>query len=384
VPPDIEIKAMTEISDFKRFKGIWNKLLARSYVDNPYLTYEWFESWWETLGRRREMLLLVAAKGQDIIGIAPFMKHGSFIPGLRVAGVEFAGVPDADYHDFMILKDREETLREFIRYILETARYPFLRLPEMPEHSPNVEALDRILARESNIRAKKRVMSTCRYVPVDAGLPWEDQFRHVKRKMRGDIKRLLNRFKDIGGLRLTRIEPEEVKDALPHLYRHHVRRLAEKQKQSILRNPAHREFFSVLGKRFAERGWLEFLRLDSENDFVGMHYGFRYKGTSYCYQHGYNQALNRYSPGKMVLYHVIKEAHGSGLRKVDLLRGADSYKAHWTDLSRVNYEYMLFGKDRAAQASYIWFDRVKPWLQRVTRRRPPAARSGGQEERVDT
>ncbi len=365
MPPEIEIEAISDLSRFKQFGKIWNGLLARSYVDNPYLTHEWFQSWWEAFGDKHELLLLVAMRGQEILGLAPLMRHTAFIPGCPVAGVEFAGAPDADYHDFIILKDREEVLSEFIRYIFETAHYPFLRLSELPENSPNVEALNRILSRERDLRTRNRIIATCRYLPVDAGLPWEEQFRRVKRKMRGDIKRLLNRYSEIGGLRLTRIEAEEITENLPDLYRHHVERLVQKQKRSILEDPAHREFFSILGKRFASRGWLEFLRLDSDSGFVGIHYGFRYKGTAYCYQHGYNQALKQYSPGKMVLYHVIREAYAHGLRMVDLLRGADSYKSHWTDLSRTNYEFMLFGKGKSALAFYVWFARIKPFLQRI-------------------
>ncbi|MFH1314195.1 MAG: GNAT family N-acetyltransferase [Candidatus Eisenbacteria bacterium] len=374
MPPEITIEAVSDLPRLKQLGGIWNGLLARSAVDNPYLTHEWFLSWWEAFGDKRDPLLLVAKRGKDIIGLAPLMRHSSFIPGCRTAGIEFAGAPDADYHDFIILEDREAVLGQFIRFIFETEHSPFLRLSELSEDSPNVEALNMILSRERSIRGRKRTIATCRYLPVDAGLSWEEQFRRVKRKMRGDIKRLLNRYGEIGGLTLTRIGAEEIAENLPHLYRHHVERLVHKRKQSILENPAHREFFSILGKRFASRGWLEFLRLDSDSDFVGIHYGFRYNGRAYCYQHGHNQALDRYSPGKMVLYHVVREAFANGLSMVDLLRGADAYKSHWTDLFRTNYEFTFFGKGRSALGFYIWFDKVKPCLQRIAPLRLLAAR----------
>jgi CelD/BcsL family acetyltransferase involved in cellulose biosynthesis len=377
LPPEIRIEVISELSGFKRLEPAWNDLLGRSAVDNPYLTYEWFLSWWEAFGERHDLFLLIARRGREIIGLAPLMRHTSFIPGCRVTGIEFAGAPDADYHDFIILEDREEVLTKFVRFILETERYPFLRLSEMPEDSPNVEVLSRILPEEKGISARKRVVATCRYVPVDAGLPWEEQFRQVKRNMRADIKRLLNRYGEIGGLTLTRIGAGDVATNLPHLYRHHVERLVKQRRQSILEDPAHREFFSILGRRFASRGWLEFLRLDSDTGFVGILYGFRYKGTVYCYQHGYNQALKQYSPGKMLLYFVLREAHANGLRQVDLLRGADSYKAHWTDLLRTNYEFTLFGKGASALGCYIWFDRVKPWLLRLAPERLLTARRGG-------
>ena len=188
----IIIDTISTLPLFKDLEGVWNDLLGRSGSDNPFLTFEWLVSWWEAFGRRRDLLVLVARKNGDIIGIAPLMGHRSFMPGCKVPGVEFIGAPDADYHDFIVLEDREKVIELFLRTILQARRHTLLRFSEIPEDSPNLAPLRRVLSGATGLLRSEHVKTRCHYIPVDPDLSWDERFRGLKSNMRASLKRLLS------------------------------------------------------------------------------------------------------------------------------------------------------------------------------------------------
>ena len=92
----------------------------------------------------------------------------------------------------------------------------------------------------------------------------------------------------------------------------------------------HREII----RRFHRRGWLCSAVLRGGGKTLAAYYGFRMGGTAFAYQMGVDTGVPRLAPGLVVHAMVIERAMGEGYTEYDFLRGDDSYKARFTDLTR--------------------------------------------------
>jgi CelD/BcsL family acetyltransferase involved in cellulose biosynthesis len=73
---------------------------------------------------------------------------------------------------------------------------------------------------------------------------------------------------------------------------------------------------------------------------VSAEYGFEYGQKMYWYLSGFDPKYSSYSIGNITLF-LIEECIKRGFREFDLLRGEETYKNHWTNAHRRNFEIRL-------------------------------------------
>jgi len=93
----------------------WNALLAETAGASVFQTYEWFESWWTTLGGKNELFVVTMWDGQTLLGIAPLM----IVRRTGLRSLEFTGTPNADYQDFILGRRAAELLPLLARQLFE-------------------------------------------------------------------------------------------------------------------------------------------------------------------------------------------------------------------------------------------------------------------------
>ena len=104
------------------------------------------------------------------------------------------------------------------------------------------------------------------------------------------------------------------------------------------------EGLQVMAALALEQGWLRFHQLKVGEKVIAAMYCFRYRDTLYAYQIGFDSDWASYSPGRLLIAHVIQEAINEGIRELDWLSGADAYKFAWTDQARTD-SHLIFGKN---------------------------------------
>jgi CelD/BcsL family acetyltransferase involved in cellulose biosynthesis len=95
-------------------------------------------------------------------------------------------------------------------------------------------------------------------------------------------------------------------------------------------------FHRQVSAAFQERGGLALYVLRLAGEIAAVHYGFREKGSVYCYLHGFDARFEKLSPGLLLLGGVLEEAVRSGAREMDFLRGGEAYKYRWGARDREN------------------------------------------------
>ncbi len=90
----------------------------------------------------------------------------------------------------------------------------------------------------------------------------------------------------------------------------------------------------------------ELAELRREGQLIAGHFGFVDGDTYYYYVPAYDQGAAAMGPGQYLLWQLIERAEARGLRRFDLLRGAEPYKYQWAN--RVDRNQTLLGTRRGA------------------------------------
>src|SRR5206468_12614456 len=132
----VAIEELTSLDEVASLAPAWNRLLAESSSDTIFLTYEWVLAYLRWIARGATPMVLVARDGDDLVGIAPLMVTERSEGGSPVRRVEFIGVPNSDYSDFIARGDDPVVLQAFFRHILSRRRQWYeSSLTELPQGS---------------------------------------------------------------------------------------------------------------------------------------------------------------------------------------------------------------------------------------------------------
>ena len=163
---------------------------------------------------------------------------------------------------------------------------------------------------------------------------------------RYQLRRSRRRYEAAGPLALYRAASvEEAHDFLSRLAALHQRHWRTRGKPGAFANPAFEQFHRTLIARAFPCGAIDLLRISCAERPVGYLYNFRYRGTVYAYQSGfdYAQAERHQRPGLSCHHLAIEKYLAEGAARYDFLAGDDRYKSslatgavslYWLELRR--------------------------------------------------
>ena len=84
--PNLSLKTLSSFHDAESYRAAWNDLVLRAGAD-VYQTFEWCSIWWKYYGTKRQLHLILAFQGNDLIGIVPAFTESLWLGplNLRVA-----------------------------------------------------------------------------------------------------------------------------------------------------------------------------------------------------------------------------------------------------------------------------------------------------------
>lgn len=259
----------------------------------PFAGRDFLESWWDNLGSGN---LLVA--GNDV----------SFLPLVEQSGVvRCAG--DADVTDYHSVRghDFDVVAGSLIEHLRGNKSVVLDSLPELSAYGLET-ALGRL---EVPVEMVREHPGTA-VIEVEA-----DYLGGLPKKQRHELRRKHRRYQEAAGdavLELsTGVEP--------------LARFVELHRSS----PGEKgDFFDTSRERFfasltASNGW-EFAELTVGATVVASLFGYRSIDSYYLYNSAIDPMFREVSPGIVVLHQLIEHLVNSGCRRIDLLKGDETYK----------------------------------------------------------
>jgi CelD/BcsL family acetyltransferase involved in cellulose biosynthesis len=322
-------------ADFLTLEPEWNELLARCRRANPFSTWEWMSSWWEAFGRGREPWVCTARDGPRgrLLAVAPLVvRRHPFAQGpFRELSLMGASIAAGDHLDLLCEAGREAWAADWLRNTLAAHRGQW-----------DVLALDRIVADSPLLDGAWAIArgtpmvwrSVCPYLRFPAATAGQSPvLSRTTRNVRARKRRLVRTA--AGNVEFQQVRSEDqLADALDDLFRLHASAGTDRRKRDAFRTADLRRFHRLLASRFLARRWLRLYRLRVGGQTRAVWYGFRWGDTLSLYQTGFDRAWSRFSPGLVLLSHVLDDAFAEGVCEVDFLRGEQAFKFHWTTAVR--------------------------------------------------
>jgi CelD/BcsL family acetyltransferase involved in cellulose biosynthesis len=292
----------------------WNDLVQRGQTNVVFLTHQFQKAWWETFGKAKHKLMLLAAEREGrIVALAPFYADEW--------SIQFIGHEVSEWLDFIGTPD-EEVVRALVALGRECAGAgPEFHLYPLPLRS----------GREQQLQAAAEHLQLKSWKMVTTSVPALDIAERPEAARAATEKKSLVRherfFRRSGAFAVERLhEGEAIRPHLEDFFAQHIARWAARDQLSPFGWGRERHFVEHLTRVAADTGWLRFTRVLWEGRPIAYHFGFCHGGRYHWWRPSFAIDLARRSPGEVLLRHLLVEAIGEQAAIFDFGIGKVSFK----------------------------------------------------------
>ncbi len=298
----------------------------------PFQSLEWIRGWCEVTPDVKPQIAVVR-RGGDILLILPFCIRRRL--GLRQ--LTFLAADVSDYHAPLIAADfaahcpPAAFARLYARLLSSLERFDYLHLRWMPE---KVAATPNPLAQLAGVTPSLKAYGAELTSSFDAFLD------RKRRKIHSDTQRQLRRLSEHGAVSLRRVSgAAEIEAVTAEMLAQKARRFTGQDGTSAAVNDARaRRFYAGIGAIRTAEGGGHVSCLQVGKEIVATHVGFLHRKRFYYIMPGFDAARwGRFSPGRVLMEHLLRESIESGCTFFDMTIGDERYKFDW-----INTETRLF------------------------------------------
>lgn len=330
----MEFTAYSEFDD--QLQEEWNALLEESISNVPFLRYEILKAWWQYRGggewpQTAELAILVARENGRLLGIAPcFLAEHEEKRALMLLG----SIAISDYLDLIVRQDDEagfvDALIGYVQQIFASAHnIEVLDFCNLLDDSPTLAHLKHAAA-EIGWGYEQSVLQPSPYISMPGD--WEAYLASIDKKQRHEIRRKMRRAEESDfpvGWYVTG-SVDQLEEDSEEFFRLMIQ---EKDKQEFL-TPAMRAQMKELMRTAFNSGILHLAFLTVNGSRAAAYWNFDYNNNVYVYNSGLDRAFMDYSPGWVLLGHLLQWANENGRKIFDFMRGNEEYKYRFGAVNR--------------------------------------------------
>jgi CelD/BcsL family acetyltransferase involved in cellulose biosynthesis len=140
--------------------------------------------------------------------------------------------------------------------------------------------------------------------------------------------------------------PEELEAAFDELVRLHTARWRSREKHGVFASPRFAAYHKQLALSLLRRDMLRMRLLSLDDVNVAVLYNFRFRGTEYFYQGGFDvDRAAKYSPGLLAHVEAIRDSIECRLARYDFMKGGTaSYKAEYGCTEHPMHDVRVFAR----------------------------------------
>jgi CelD/BcsL family acetyltransferase involved in cellulose biosynthesis len=316
-----EIRSADGLRDLR---PTWNEVQDAGESVNPFLSWDWQWTWWETFGAELDLRCLVVLDQDLPIGIVPLHSTAPR-PGALVFG---GGVGLSDHLGYLFRAGRaNDVARAALDHVLATrgeGEPVTLDLHYLVDSSAELEGLRKAagsLALDQDLTQEEVSPTVTLEGDFDAYLS-QSLNKKDRHELRRKLRRLGSEQPDWSLITQGELGLDQALDAFFVLLR-----ASGAHKVEFL-NPKVEEFIRAACVRFEARGWLRLQFIRASGQLIAATCGFTVSGVWNLYNSGYDPERAALSPGLICVAEGIRIAIEEECRVADFLRGSEAYKYH--------------------------------------------------------
>ncbi|KAF0112187.1 MAG: hypothetical protein FD147_248 [Chloroflexi bacterium] len=321
-----------EITQFNEFpvelKEEWNKLLENGISHVPFLRFEYLRDWWQTRGGGEwpldaQLAILVARNDGEVIGIAPFfVSYHQGIKRLLLLG----SIEISDYLDLIVSEQNAAAfINSIVTYIKEQiipeTGLSVIDLYNLVEGSPSVSILTAAgIASGFEVTEARLQQSPYITLPGD----WEQYLNSLDKKQRHEIRRKMRRAaeSEIPVQMYLASEAAKLDEDIDAFLALMAR---DPEKARFLTQPMRTQFRQTIHCAFSA-GCLQLAFLTIGGEKAAAYLNFDYLNRVWVYNSGLDRRFMDFSPGWVLLGHLLQWANVNRRAEFDFMRGDEDYK----------------------------------------------------------
>ena len=311
----VQTKTITTSEELAGIFAPWLELWREQPTATPFQSPMWLLPWWRHFGSN-DLNVIATRDGARLRSLAPLYVIREDGESLGM----FLGTGISDYLDILGTDPPDLTTTECQMWDLQQLRSdsPLLRMPLADGWTDNIEEQDRcvVLSIENAGEALQNLLST-----------------HFRKKLRYYQRSLDCTFEDADAGNLDAL--------LDALFELHAARWQRRGMPGMLADDVIQQFHREVARAMLDAGALRMHAMRSQDRIVAVFYGFAHRDTVSYYLSGYDPALEKHSPGTLIVAHAIEKAVREGATTFDFLRGAEDYKYSWGAKDRINYRRQI-------------------------------------------
>jgi CelD/BcsL family acetyltransferase involved in cellulose biosynthesis len=297
----------------------WDALCDAAAHATPFQRPAWAIPWMRHMGAGGPRALALRC-GRDLVGL--LATNGWTAGGRRTLSLVGAGV--SDHLDVLAAPGFEQTVLDATTEWLEGTREEW---DECAFDEIGPCALLQGLRAPPGTLATRQLQSVCPVLTLPEG-EWELE-RAVPTAQAARWRKAWRRADRVASVDLVRPDRGDLGEALRALFALHAKRWESRNQPGVLDAAPVRRLHEEAARAFAARGALRLYGLRYDGRYAAVVYGFREARRLHLYMQGIDPALERASPGTILVGLVVQDALREGVHQIDFLRGAEPYKYAW-------------------------------------------------------
>jgi CelD/BcsL family acetyltransferase involved in cellulose biosynthesis len=299
---------------FESAAEYWTKRSQALKWDCLFVLPPWLKAWWRVFHPDDRLHLCSVRDGEEIIGLAPLRNSGTT--------ARFIGSVDVcDYQDFITAAGREE---DFFRTLVADLRQQGIHELDLELVHPTSSVLTEFAAMARDLHCRFETQPVDVAMEINLPQTWEDYLLLLNAKQRHEVRRKLRRLLEAGRADFKCVDGvEDVRAGMDYFLRLFKSNRPDK---FAFMTERMETFFRCLSEEMAGRGILKLFFLEVDDARTAAAMCFDYAGTRYLYNNGYDDRYSQLSVGILSKVLSIQESIRAGLKKYDLLKGAEVYK----------------------------------------------------------
>lgn len=330
----LNFQVINDPDEWENIKEDWNTLLKKSVTHVPFLRYEFLRQWWNTCGggewEKGDLMIITARDGEKLVGIAPLFYRlcADEKPVLMLIG----SYEILDYLDFLVMPEYQDLFISGLFSFLttsEVSEWQALDLYNILDYSSTLKAIGKA-ASAVGWKIEQTQLQKAPYIPLPGD--WEHYLAGIDKKQRHEIRRKMRRLAESEHPNRWYIvdDPNELNDAIESF----LLLMEQDDEKKAFLTPAMRNQMQATMLCAFDAGFLHLAFLEIDGIKVAGYFSFHYLNRLWVYNSGLNRDYNEFSPGWVLLGHLLQWANEDKLDEFDFLRGDENYKYKFGAIDR--------------------------------------------------
>jgi len=358
----LRITEIQSIDALEAWETDWNSLVEY----RPLRSTDWLLGWWKQFQTETKHLnVWLIHQADELVGIAPlYQSQVGTKTVLRMLGD--AGDICTDHTTWFAKPGLEEMVGETVAtQLLDQNSWSRMQLASVDEQDAAMAAcLAKMNSRGATIHSKSK--DSC--WAIDLPDTWDDYLMMLSKNHRKRCRRWIRTFYDTGRVEVHVADETNIDEVWKVFLSLHRQRWGDEQRpDGSFSGPGFTEFHEAVSRELFQLDQLRLSYIALDGQPIAAEYQLIDHETLYSYQSGMSPDYGDVSPGNLSLIATIQFCLDRGLKRLDFLRGDESYKSHWKATPSARNDIRIwpsgvsgqigFGIQKARQIAADWIRR---------------------------